>query len=99
MTRKSKNSKTRMYDATVAGRKVRVSVPEDPSAEDVLTDAIRDNFSPEAVAVLANAAMRQFNRSIKHRSVGGEVKWFADLLTKMVGGHHECYRLCTEAGF
>jgi hypothetical protein len=98
---KAKERQTKTYEATFRGRKTRVTIPEredpaEPAKE--LRDLLQDCMSPQAVAVLANAATIQFHRGIKDRSVAIEVKWFAELLTKMVGGGHECYRLCTEAG-
>ena len=84
------------YEATINGRKVRVTIPDDPDPQEMLVDAIMTCFSPPAVAVLANAVRVQAN-GMSRRDVRGELKWFADLLVGMVG-KDEYPRLCQEAG-
>ena len=43
----TQTARVKTYDA---GQGRRVTVPENPKSEDLLMDAVRDNFSPEAVA-------------------------------------------------
>ena len=85
----------RVYDAEVCGKKHRVTVPQDPRPEDMLTDALRENLSPHAVAAIA--AYLQPVRTMDPEVVR-QVRWFAELLTTVVGGEDELNRLCEEVG-
>ena len=85
----------KVYDAEVCGKKRRVTVPEDPKPEDMLTDALRENLSPHAVAAIA--AYLQPVRTTDPQ-VDRQVCWFAELLAKAVGGEDELNRLCEEVG-
>ena len=85
----------KVYDAEVGGKKRRVTVPEDPKPEDLLTDALRENLSPHAVAAIA--AYLQPVRTTDPQ-VDRQVRWFAELLAKAVGGEDELNRLCEEVG-
>jgi len=85
----------KVCDAEVHGRKRRVTVPQDPKPEDLLTDALRENLSPHAVAAIA--AYLQPVRTMDPE-VAGQVRWFAELLTTVVGGEDELNRLCEEVG-
>ena len=85
----------KVYDAEVHGKKRRVTVPEDPKPEDMLTDALRENLSPHAVAAIA--AYLQPVRTMDPEVVR-QVRWFAELLTKVVGGEDQMNRLCDEVG-
>ena len=85
----------KVYDAEVCGKKRRVTVPEDPRPEDMLTDALRENLSPHAVAAIA--AYLQPVRTTDPQ-VDRQVRWFAELLTRTVGGDDELNRLCEEVG-
>ena len=78
-----RTSKIRTYEATTPdGRKVRCTVPEDPTPDEVLFDAIKDNFSPQAVAAMA-AHLQAANT--KNREVNRQLTWFAGELVKLVG--------------
>jgi len=85
----------KVYDAEVCGKKRRVTVPEDPRPEDMLTDALRENLSPHAVAAIA--AYLQPVRTMDPQ-VDRQVRWFAELLGRAVGGADELNRLCEEVG-
>jgi len=80
------------YDA---GHGRKVTVPEDPSGEDALAEALRANLSPQAVAVIA--AYLQPVRTMDEQ-VLRELQWFSDVLTATVGGDDELNRLCEEVG-
>ena len=90
-----KRRRSKTYEAKLNGRKTRVTVPEDPKPEDVLADALRENLSPHAVAAIA--AYLQPVRTMDPEVVR-QVRWFADLLTTVVGGDDELNRLCDEVG-
>ena len=102
-TGKTTNPKT--YEATMPdGRKVRCTVPESPEAayegdaDEVLGDVLRDSFSPQAVAAMANALRVQLNRGIPDARVRRQVRYMADLLVAQLGGR-KGYRLALcEAG-
>ena len=93
MKRKRKRPET--YEVERGDRKVRVTVPEDPKPEDLLADALRENLSPHAVAAIA--AYLQPVRTMDPEVVR-QVRWFGELLTKVVGGEDELNRLCEEVG-
>ena len=76
------------------GKTVRVTVP-DATDEDILFDAIRDNFSPQAMAVLA-AYLDAV--ATNNADVNRQVNWFADRLIERVGGRAAYNRLCDEVG-
>ncbi len=62
-------------------------------------EAIKDNFSPEAVATMAsyldtaNSTVGTNSPSVNH-----QVAWFAHELRTLVGGDEEYSRLCQEVG-
>ena len=85
----------KVYDAQIRGKKCRVTVPEDPRPEKLMTDALRENLSPHAVATIA--AYLQPVRTMDPEVVR-QVRWFAELLTEVVGGEDELNRLCDEVG-
>ena len=85
----------KVYDAEVCGKKRRVTVPEDPKPEDMLTDALRENLSPHAVAAIA-AYLQPVGTT--DPQVDRQVRWFAEMLTRAVGGDDELNRLCEEVG-
>ena len=72
-------AKVKTYDA---GEGRRVTVPEAPKPEDLLMDAIRDTFSPEAVAAMA--AFLQAAKT-KDRRVNEQLAWFTEKLIAEVG--------------
>ena len=90
-----RRERPRTYEAKVAGRTRRVTVPEDLRPEGILADALRENFSPQAVATIA--AYLQPVRTMDP-DVVRQVTWFRELLTTVVGGDDELNRLCDEAG-
>ena len=97
---KRKMAKT--YEVDHRGRKVRVTVPErhesvaySGDVEEVLRDVLRDSLSPHAVAAIA--AYLQPVRTMDQEVVR-QVRWFAELLTEVVGGEDQLNRLCEEVG-
>jgi hypothetical protein len=75
------------------GRKVRITVPENDESE--LFDAVREQLSPHAVAsIVAFLQPAQTNNP----DVDRQVRWFAQELTKLVGGHERQSRLAEELG-
>jgi len=88
----------RTYEVEHTGRKVRVTGPEDDPAEDRLDDALKESFSPEAVATLANAVRVHLNGRRTNREARGQLQWLADRLVKLVGGEQAYHDLLKEAG-
>jgi len=93
MAKRRKRPETYEHEAA-DGRKVRVTVP-DATDEEVLFDAIRDNFSPQATAVMA-AYLDAVTTN--NADVDRQVQWFTDRLIELVGGRAAYNRLCDEAG-
>ena len=93
--KRARTESGKVYDAEVGGKKRRVTVPQNPRPEDLLTDALRENLSPHAVAAIA--AYLQPVRTADPQ-VDRQVRWFAELLAKAVGGDDELNRLCEEVG-
>ena len=93
--KRARTETVKVYDAEIRGKKRRVTVPEDPKPEELLTDALRENLSPHAVAAIA--AYLQPVRTMDPEVVR-QVRWFAELLTEVVGGEDELNRLCEEVG-
>jgi len=93
--KRARTETSKVYDAEIRGKKHRVTVPEDPKPEELLTDALRENLSPHAVAAIA--AYLQPVRTMDPEVVR-QVRWFAELLTAAVGGEDELNRLCEEVG-
>ena len=62
MTTKKNNPKhdaqTKTYAATVDGRQIRCTVPEDPKPEEILVDALRDCLSPSSFRRYSNGQRR-----------------------------------------
>ncbi|MBS3735484.1 MAG: hypothetical protein KGY99_11300 [Phycisphaerae bacterium] len=69
--------------------------PDDPTSEDVLYDALRENLSPQAVAAIA-AYLQPI--ATMDPDVVRQVMWLRRLLTATVGGNDSMDRLCDEAG-
>jgi hypothetical protein len=88
-------SKPKTYEATIRGRKARVTIPEDPEPEELLVDALRENLSPHAVAAIVAYLQpaRTNNPDVDH-----QVQWFADQLVELVGGSEHQARLAEELG-
>ena len=87
--------KPKTYEAKVNGRKTRVTVPDDPDPEEMLIDAIQDSLSPQAVAAIAAFLQPAATKSAE---VNRQIRWFAELLTAVVGGGEAHNRLCEEVG-
>ena len=69
------------YEAKLDGQTRRVTVPEDPKPDDILTDALRDSLSPKAVVAIV--AFLQ-PASTNDPAVNREVAWFTNLLVDLV---------------
>jgi hypothetical protein len=96
-----KRKKPKSYEVQHRGRKVRVTVPErhesvaySGDAAEVLRDVLKDNLSPQAVAVIAGHLHGMVNT--KSDAVNREVAWFTEQLLDMVGDQYNS--LCEEAG-
>jgi len=89
-----RRNRPQTYEADVNGKKVRVTVP-DAIDEQVLFDALRDNLSPHAVAAIVS-----FLQPVRtnNSDVDRQVHWFAEELTKLVGGYEQQSRLAEELG-
>ena len=81
------------YEAEVNGRKVRVTVPENDESD--LFAAVREQMSPHAVAAIVS-----FLQPVRtnNSDVDRQVHWFAEELTKLVGGDEQQSRLAEELG-
>ena len=90
-----KQQRSKTYEATIRGRKTRVTVPEDPKPKDILADAVHENLSPQATAAVSSVLR---TASTKSDDVNRQIQWFADLLTDVVGGGDQQNRLCEEVG-
>ncbi|MFA7455668.1 MAG: hypothetical protein WCZ10_14530 [Desulfobulbaceae bacterium] len=55
--------------------------PQDDSLEQILIDALRDNFTPEAIAAIA----ADLTPDTKDPAVNRQVTWFRTLLESMLG--------------
>ena len=91
----AKRKKIKTYATTVDGKKVRVTVPENPDPVQVMVDAIKDNISPAAVAV-AIAYLQPVK--VKDKTVQREVEWFSEKLVEAVGGNAALNQLMDEVG-
>jgi len=90
----AKRRRPETYEATHHGKKVRVTVPE-AIDEQVLFDALRDNLSPHAIAGVVSCL--RINRT-NNGDVDRQVHWFAEELTKLLGGYEQQTRLAEEIG-
>lgn len=61
----------------------------------VLLDAMRDNFSPQAVAAMV---LYLQGANTKNAAVNREVQWFAGELANLVGGSDAILNLANEIG-
>ena len=61
--------------------------------KDILRDVLRDNLSPEAVAILAACIDPDV---VKDAKVAREVKWFREVLVGLVGTEADVDRACDE---
>jgi len=76
-------------------QKKHVMVAYSGEAKDVLRDVLKDNLSPEAVAVIA--AYLQPAHCGDER-VDRQVQWFAERLAEALGGGDAFNRVCEELG-
>jgi hypothetical protein len=83
------------YVTTMDGRKVAVTVPENPDPVQVMVDAIKDNVSPAAVATII-AYLQPVK--VKDKAVQREVEWFSEKLVEAVGGNAALNQLMDEVG-
>ena len=91
----TKRKKSETYEATMGGKKVRVTVPENPDAAKVFADTIRDNFTPEACAAIAAFLD---GADTKDEKVNSELGWFAQQLRDLVGGDGAAAKLMDDIG-
>jgi len=82
------------YEADIGGRKVRVTIPEGIDEQD-LFDALKDDLSPEAIAAIV-AYLQPAHTN--NDAVNRQLRWFADQLTELVGGHEQQGHLAEEVG-
>jgi len=75
------------------GEPVQVSVPTDPTLQDLLMDAIRDCLSPHAVAAIALGLDRV---RAADSLVDQEIGWFRGLMVDVLGGPERLERLAEE---
>ena len=83
------------YEVPRDGEKVRVTIPDDPKPSEMLTDAIRENLSPHAVAAIA-AYLQPAHTN--NSTVDREVQWFTEQLAQTLGGPDQQNRLAEELG-
>ena len=91
----AKREKLKTYEAKMSGKKVRVTIPENPDPAEAMVEAIKDNLSPAAVATII--AYLQPTR-VKDKAVQREVEWFSAELVKAVGGNAALNQLFEEVG-
>ncbi len=86
-------AQVKTYEAKVGGKKVKVTIPEDPDPAEAMVEAIKENLSPAAVATII--AYLQPVR-VKDKQVQRSVEWFSEQLTKAVGGNAALNQLMDE---
>jgi len=88
-----KRNRPQTYEATVKGKKVRVTVPENDEQD--LFDAVREQLSPHAVAsIISHLQGARTNNT----DIDRQVNWFAEELTKLLGGYEHQAHLAEELG-
>lgn len=80
-----------LQDAYDAGR------ADASHASESLLDAIRDNLSPHAVALILAKCQPFYGRSETGQKAEREVTWFRELLFEMISGD-QFNQLCEELG-
>jgi len=84
------------YPVKINGRETRVTIPDsDPTDEQILFDAMKDNFSPQAVAAIVAHLQPA---ATTNPNVDCQLRWFVDRLTDLVGGPEQLDSLCDELG-
>ena len=91
----AKRTTIKTYEARLGGKKVQVTVPEDPEPEDALIDAIKDSMSPAAVAAIIIALDPA---RVKDKELSAHVTWFKNDLLVAVGGRVGLKALVDENG-
>ena len=91
----AKRAKAKTYEAKVGGKKVQVTIPENPDPAEVMVEAIKDCLSPAAVATIV--AYLQPVR-VKDKAVQRAVAWFSEKLVEAVGGSAALNQLMDEVG-
>jgi len=91
----AKRRRPETYEAEMSGKKVRVTVPENPDPVELMQDAIRDQISPHAVAAIVSY-LQPFHT--KDSAVNKEVAWFSERLVELLGGYEQQSRLADELG-
>ena len=79
----------------MAKQKKHVTVAYSGEAKDVLHDVLKDNLSPEAVAIIA-AYLQPAHCG--QEQVDRQVRWFAEQLIELLGGDEAFNRVCDELG-
>jgi hypothetical protein len=88
-----KTRKPDTYEATIKGKKVRVTVPTSDESE--LFEAVREQLSPQAIAgIVAYLQPAETN----NHDVDRQVRWFSEELVKLLGGYEQQSRLAEELG-
>jgi hypothetical protein len=99
--RDATKDEAKTYEADHAGKKVRVTVPEneDPSAPGKeLRDLLQDCMSPEAVATIAFAVNVHLARGGTTGMAYQQADWFQIQLVALLGGQDAYERVCRETG-
>ena len=91
------NDKPNRHEAVIRGRKTTVSVPQDPAPEQILIDAIKENLTPEAVALIAAKCQPVYAGCETGQRAERECAWFARQLIQALG-QHEYETICNELG-
>ena len=79
----------------MAKQKKHVMVAYSGEAKEVLLDVLKDNLSPEAVAVIATWLQPAH---CGDEQVDRQVRWFAEQLVEALGGDDAFNRVCDELG-
>jgi len=95
MTMNARRRRPETHEADANGKKVRVTVPENPDPIETMQDAIRDQLSPHAVAAIVSYLQPV---STKDSAVNKEVAWFSERLVELLGGYEQQSRLAEELG-
>jgi hypothetical protein len=97
----SSSDKPKTYKHTRRdGTTARVTIPGDPKPEEMLIDAIRDNLSPHAVALIAAKLQVSYcggKRNDEMVAAEEQCQWFTSRLIEMFGSD-QFNQLCEELG-
>jgi hypothetical protein len=94
-----KRKRPKTYQADSGGKKVRVTVPPNETADTgkELRDLVQDCVSPEAAAVMATAPLEA--RPTGDDAVDRGVRWFAEQLAQLLGGWDHVNEVLAELGY